>query len=277
MNKFFLYVLILFNLIESNMVFSMHKNPFSYDLGIKLIDKNTHKSELTLCCHGYGHSNEIVDVINAINIFDHTLVGFNFPDYGITDESDHTKVAYGTIDEVLPLLFLLKFYACEQEIETINLYGFSAGAGAIINALSILNQYSHQEKLQHVGITHEHAQKIVTALAKGVIILECPLKSMQEIIDFRGATQNLTLIASNYNRNNLNPIDVIPLLKGLTLTFFVHFAKPDEVTSNRDDQIFIDRLKSANKGVTYISTTMQSNHAGYHPELWQSYREYKNS
>ncbi len=255
------------------MTFLIPSNPFSYNLGIKVINKNS-KSELTLCCHGYGHSNEIVDTVNAIDVFDHQLVGFNFPDYGITDESDHTQVSYGTIDEILPLLFLLKFYVCDQKIEKINLYGFSAGGGAIINALAILNQYSHKKNLQKIGITHEDAQKILGALSKGVIILECPLKSMQEIIDFRGSTENLSSIANKYNVNNFNPIDAILSLNGLALTFFVHFAKPDEVTSNRDDQLFIDRLKSVNRGATYISMSSQGGHAGYHPELWENYKKY---
>lgn len=243
-------------------------NPFKHDLGVKVVGADNKKSELTICCHGYGHSHQIVDVVNSRRIFDHQLVGFNFPDYGITDASDHNKVVYGTIDELLPLLYILKFYVCDQSIEKINLYGFSAGGGAIINALAILNNYSHPDQLRKINLRQDDAKKIIAALTKGIVILECPLKSMQELIDFRGATQNLMLITNNYNKNKLNPIDSVQHLSGLKLTIFLYFVNPDEIISNRDDALFIDRLKRSNKGMTYIVSGTKGGHTGPHPELW---------
>ena len=37
------------------------KNPFSYDIGLKVISSKTKSAQMTICCHGYGHNNKIVD------------------------------------------------------------------------------------------------------------------------------------------------------------------------------------------------------------------------
>lgn len=247
-------------------------NPFAYDLGVKVRGAERDSAEITICCHGYGHSNEIVDVVESLHIFNHPLVGFNFPDYGITNSSDHTKVAYGTIQELLPLLSILKFYAIDQQIKKINLYGFSAGGGAVVNALAILNKHSYQDELAALGITPQTAHIIINAISNGVVILECPLKSMQEILDFRGASPGLMVIAANYAKNRLNPIDTVQALDGLALTILLHFENPDEILSNRDDALFIARLKKANGGITHVTTGNQGGHVGYHKELWDCYK-----
>ena len=210
-----------------------------------------------------------------MSICDHTIIGFNFPDYNITDESDHRKMAYGTVDEILPLLYILNFYVCNQDIEKINLYGVSSGGGAVINALAILNKYSYQDELQLIGITHKNAKKILSAIDKGIVILECPLKSVQKIIDFMGATENLLYYHQNYEANHLNPITTVQQLINLKLTILLHFTNPDEVLSNRDDVLFIDRLKQANKGITHITTDTHSGHSKFHAELWRRYKQIK--
>jgi hypothetical protein len=248
-------------------------NPFPYDLGVRIIGDVSKKSELTLCCHGYGHSAQIVELIHALDVFDHALVGFNFPDYDITDERDHTKASYGTINEILPLLHLLNYYACECGIPTVNLYGFSAGGGAIINALAVLHNYEQEKHLAQLGITPENAQKIITALSRGIIVLECPLKSMQEIIDFRGKSKNLLLVASKYTKNTMNPIDTLTRIENMNLTIILHFVRPDDILSNRDDTLFIGRLKKANQGITYTTIGSRGSHNGYHAELWDCYRK----
>lgn len=247
-------------------------NPFNHDLGIKVLGYKDAAQEITICCHGYGHSNQIVDVMHAYRVFDHPLVGFNFPDHSITLHDDHSNLKYGSIDELLPLLHIIKFYTCDHDISTINLYGFSAGGGAVVNALAILNNYSYQEELQKIGITPDNAKKIITVLQKGTVILECPLKSMQEIIDLRGAHKDLVSIARVYEKNNLNPIDNIARLSGLDLTIIVHFENPDHIISNRDDELFIERLKKANSGTTHVSIGTQGGHVGYHKSLWECYK-----
>lgn len=107
----------------------LQQNPFQYDLGVKIVPSKKERSGVMICCHGYGHSNDIVNSLRSYPISDH-LIGFNFPDYGITDESDHTKSTFGSIDELLPLIYILKRCVVDLHISSINLYGFSAGGGA---------------------------------------------------------------------------------------------------------------------------------------------------
>lgn len=271
-NKMILVLIVLMSGVNSMCAFPVAPNPFAYDLGVKVLSGNNNP-EVTICCHGYGHSNQIVDTINLCNFFDHTVVGFNFPDYGITDACDHSNVAYGTIREILPLLHILKFYAYDQKIAKLNVYGFSAGGGAVINALAILNQYSYEEHLQKIGISKYIAESILNTLQDGMIILECPLKSVREILDYRGVTKNLSEIAANYEKNNMNPVDAIVLLSPLRLKILLYFEQPDEILSNRDDDLFIERLAIANNGTTLVTIGNHGGHNAYHAELWQGYKE----
>ena len=243
------------------------QNPFSHDLGVKIVPGKDQKKSLTLCCHGYGHNHEIVDIVHSNHIFSGNLVGFNFPDHDITPLHDHHKSFYGSIDEILPLLYLMKYYVCDQQMPNFNLYGFSAGGGAIVNALAILNQQLYQERLQSVGISNKEIKQIISALENGLIILDCPLKSMREIVASRGFSPELEILATRYEKNKMNPLDVLSSLSGLKLTIILNFQNPDEILSNRDDKVFIERLKKANKGKTTVITGLHGGHNTYHREL----------
>lgn len=69
------------------------------------------------------------------------------------------------------------------------------------------------------------------------------------------------------------PLEVLSTLAGLKLVLFVHFEKPDEILSNRDDEIFIERLIQANrKGKTFVTTGGSSGLTGHntlHKALWK--------
>ena len=79
--------------------------PFSYNIDIKTIPSSSKENIVTICCHGYGGNNSVADLIHSYQIFDHDVVSFNFPDHDITKEVDHNQSVYGTIDEILPLLY----------------------------------------------------------------------------------------------------------------------------------------------------------------------------
>jgi hypothetical protein len=249
-------------------------HPFSYDFGLKKINC-TSASEVTVCCHGYGDSNAFVDTVKSFGTFDHTLIGFNFPDHHITDDTDHRKISYGTINEILPLIYALKECVENYNFSKINLYGFSAGGGAIINALSILNTYSHPEDLKKIGVTQETAKIILDRVQKGMVILECPLKSVREIIALRGSTANLELMAQNYDKNSMNPLDAIQLLNNLKLTLLLYWEKPDEVVGNRDDDKFVNNLRKISQSTVHVVTGSDGGHCGYHKKLWQEYKKLK--
>ena len=142
-----------------------------------------------------------------------------------------------------------------------------------MNAVASLNTYSHKKQLQNLGISQKNAQVMLDAISRGAIILECPLKSIREIIDVRGRTKTLAQVATTYEKNKMNPIDNVKLLSGLKLNIFLYFVNPDEVISNRDDDLFSARLKQANSGKTVVIIGKAGGHVGYHSELWHSYKQ----
>lgn len=249
------------------------KNPFSYNLGIKIIPTKTSNNEVTICCHGYGHNNQIVDVVKSYNVVPGNLIGFNFPDYNITPDRDHHKVAYGTINEILPLLYILNRCVVDLKIPKINVYGFSAGGGAVINTLAILNQTTYDKELEKIGITADNKKQILKALEQGSIILDCPLKSCEEIIQYGAKIPHFDILVRAYINNNMTPLTSVSLLNGLKLTIFLHFEKPDEILGNRDDALFIERLRAANRGTTTVTQGSRTGHNGYHAPLWDAYKQ----
>ena len=179
---------------HNNLELLKKENPFPYNLGIKIIPSKNNSPEVTICCHGYGHNNQIVNYV----MLPGTLIGFNFPDYNITPTRDHKKASYGTINEILPLLYILKRCVADLKLPTINLYGFSAGGGAVVNALAVLNHFTYKKELEQIGITEHKKQQIISALEKGIIILDCPLKSCDEVAQWIKSPEFETL-ASNYS------------------------------------------------------------------------------
>ena len=201
------------------------------------------------------------------------LVGFNFPDYAITPAIDHSASTFGSIDEILPLLFVIKNCLDTLNVKIINLYGFSAGGGAIINALAALNSDLYAHELERLGIFQEQKTAMIKAIEQGHIILDCPLKSVEEIIAFRGKDPMLEALKQNFDKYGTNPIDSLPKLAGLNLKLFVHFQNPDEIIFNRDDALFIERLRAAHTGRTFAIIGNDGGHNSYHASLWNFYKK----
>lgn len=261
---------------NENRLFELQEeHPFSYDLGVKVLPSSYPDAQVTICAHGYGHSNKIADVMRSFQVFSDHIIGFNFPDYGITGQSNHAKSSFGSVQEILPLLYILKRCVVDLNISTINLYGFSAGGGAIINALAALNQTRFDTDLKKIGISSKDKKLIIAALKNGLIILNCPLKSMEEIMDFRGKSREFEIVTANYAQNNMRPIDAIHALEGMALNILLHFQKPDEILSNRDDEIFIERLRATNKGQTTVVIGAEGGHNVFHSSLWKQYKKMK--
>ena len=116
-------------------------------------------------------------------------------------------------------------------------------------------------------------KKILKALQKGSILLDAPLKSVREIIDYRPPMHELDVIGERFVQNDLEPIDNISKLKGLKLKIFVNFQNPDEVLSNRDDLLYVEKLKETNtKGITEFVIEGEG-HGLPHPHLWDLQRK----
>lgn len=146
----------------------------------------------------------------------------------------------------------------------------SAGGGAVINALAVLNKNIYDQHLQKLGINSDDKKKILAAIQKGWIILDCPLKSYEEFMEFQGKSPDLEILAERYRKNNMRPIDAINGLAELRLKIILHFQLPDDVIGNRDDELYIERLCAINKGITEVVINFDGGHNACHESLWGS-------
>jgi hypothetical protein len=246
--------------IKNQLISSTHY--FSYDLQIAAIPSLHQEANIMLCFHGLGGGYDLVEGLSEIpSIKDH-LIGFNFPDHHLFDQDDDLNIeniSLGTIQELIPALFIMKNLIIEQKLQTINLYGFSAGGGAIINLLAILNNGDYAEILLTLGISENERKEILTAIQSGLIILDLFL-----LID----------IADRFTMNQMIPIDSITRLKGLSLQILLHFQIEDEILSNQYDALFSQRLREVNaNGTVWEIIGDDGGHNEYHESLWNKYEE----
>lgn len=248
-----------------------YAHPFKYDLHLTAIPGTN--SRTMVCFHGSGSNYQIGEIIKTSQLIDATIISFNFPDYGrVREVTDPKKATFGTIQELLPAFYVLKTCILDKGITAVDLYGFSAGGGAIVNLIAILNTDQYNAELKAIGITEAERLKLLSAIQKGIVILDVPLKSIDEIIAYRGSTPELDYIAKNYRNNHLRPIDSLELLKGLSLNVILYFESPDEVLSNLDDEKYIAKLKQANSlGKTSVLINSAGGHMGFHMPIWELY------
>lgn len=272
MKKFWLVLILLYTATSFALV-----HPFKYDLHYNHIKGE--QPHLIVFMHGYGGDYKLAERIKAqANLKSH-VVSFNFPDHQIIHTSKNPHLTtFGSIQEILPVIFVLKNCIIDQKYEQIDLYGLSAGGGALINLLVVLNTKKHDIELQKLGITPEEKQKICNVIQKGTILLDAPLKSMDEVIACKGPSLDFEIVAKQYRQNQFVPIDALTLLEGLSYNIVVYFEVPDEMLSNRDDDLYIERLKKFNSnGSTTVIRGTSGGHGLYHPALWDQYLKTKNS
>ena len=256
-------------------------HPFNYDLDVKLISADAVTSGYMICFHGSGANNKIADTLKSYNVIQDNLVSFNFPDYNKDKLEDDPKLStFGTIQELLPALYVIKNLVIDGNLKSINLYGFSAGGGVLVNILTVLSGNRFRQELQDIGITKENKSEILTAIQNGLIILDCPLKSIEEIIAFRGGSNKLLdnlleTYAQRYKENNLRPIDSIKYWHNLNLKILLYFEALDDKLSNRDDDIYANLVKQHNLGSTEIIYGVYGGHCAKHNKLWDIYNEFK--
>ncbi len=255
-------------------VLQKEKAPFSYNLGIKVLPSSRKDAPIMICCHGYGANNQIGDSIHSMGVVQDHIVSFNFPDYDLHRRAYDPKTsAFGSINELLPFLYLIKKCVIDGQQEKIDLYGFSAGGAVIINMLAVLNSNAYDQELHKIGISAENKETIRAAIQRGTIILECPMKSFEEIMDTRGRSPEFETLAKRYAQNNMRPIESVNNLKGLSLNILLYFENPDDILGNRDDQLFAERLKKANAGKTEVISGYYGGHNTYHKSLWERYKK----
>jgi len=256
-----------------NQIFTTVANPFNYDLQLKILPSDKLDADLFICMHGMGSDSTLSEIIRANPVIPYHIVAFNFPDYG-SRYRDNVRTTFGTFDELAPALFVLKKCIESGGVDKIHLYGFSAGGGAIINILAVLNSNRYDKSLQKLGIGYIEKQKLLQSIQKGSVILEVPLKSFDEVADISGKRE-IRILAQRARINGMVPIDNINELQGLSLNCFLYFACPDKALGNRDDAEFIKRLQNANgNGQTIAIIGKNAGHTTYHPELWNAYEKF---
>lgn len=244
--------------------------PFNYDLYISTLPRDNNR--IMICLHGYGDNYQIATSLKNLKCIQATIISFNFPEYDIKQgrKYDPKKATFGTIHELLPALYVIKKVVFDENATSVDLYGFSAGGGALINIIGVLNTTTYDPKLKEIGIGTIEKQKLLSAIQKGIVILDTPLKSIEEIIDFRGSTEEFEILAKNYRDNHFRPIDSLKRLQGLSLDILLHFQEKDEILSNRDDHLYIEQLKAIQPNTTIIIED-DGGHLTAHQSLWQSY------
>lgn len=258
-----------------NQIFTAIPNPFKYDLQLKILPSEKKDAELLICMHGMGGDFSLCNILRSNPIIPYHIVTFNFPDYGLRYR-ESIKTTFGTFDEIAPVLFVLKKSIIEGGADKVHLYGFSAGGGAVINTLAVLNSNRYDQSLQNLGIDTEGKQKILQSIQHGSVILEVPLKSFDEVADIFDDWE-IRMLAHRAKDNGMIPLENIKELKGLSLNFFVYFAYFDNILGNRDDAEFIKRLQTANKeGKTVVIIGKNAGHLTPHPELWDAYKKFIN-
>ncbi len=248
-------------------------SPFTYNLNVQLIKGRSESEKVLLLLHGMGSDHRIADIMKSYDSIPAHLISFDFPDAAVNERQyDPRKTTFGSIQEILPVLYLLKKLVVEGGLTSIDLFGFSAGGGAVINTIAVLNTDRYEAQLQNLGIGKMEKRSILNALQNGVILLDVPLKSIQEIIETRGRDASLDIIGSHYRANGFEPIDALRDWKGVSMRVIVYFEVPDESLSNRDDDLYIQRLKSCNtKGTVQAIKGSNGGHASYHTPLWKAY------
>ncbi len=254
-------------------IFKTIQNPFHYDLQVKILPAVKVDEELFICMHGMGSDSTLSGIMRANPVIPYHIVAFNFPDHG-SRYKDSIKTTFGTFDEIAPALFVLKKCVVEGKADKIHLYGFSAGGGAIINLLAVLNGNRYDKHLQNLGLAHAEKQKILQSIQNGSVILEVPLKSFDEIADTFGSPE-MGMLAQRARKNGMVPIENIKELQGLSVNCFLYFAYRDSALGNRDDAEFIKRWQNTNgNGHTVAIIGKNADHTTYHPELWNAFDKF---
>jgi hypothetical protein len=264
---------------QLNQALNHSSSPFNYPLNIKVHEGKSPNQQVILCCHGYGGDSSIAAVIASHKIAPDHLIGFNFPDHNIFNRSMHpSQITYGTINEILPAVYLLKKIVVDAQTDKLSLYGFSAGGAAVINLIGMLNTPQYYPKFLSIGVNSNDIQKILNAIQKGTILLDAPLKSIEEYNAAHPGCLKDPLHAvqsTNYLKNGMNPIESISKWKGLNLSVILFYQNPDQAISNRDDALFAEKLRQMNpNGRNLVLSKSEGGHLGFHYSLWKEYLQH---
>ncbi|QLH37241.1 MAG: hypothetical protein HWD61_14750 [Parachlamydiaceae bacterium] len=88
------------------------------------------------------------------------------------------------------------------------LWFFSRG-GALINILATLNTSKYDRDLASIGINKQAKDQILQTLSRGWILLDAPLKSLDELSQIKEPMHKV--LVERYRLNEMNPIDALKI------------------------------------------------------------------
>lgn len=271
---FILLLTSLFGVPFEQFNFSTHPQ-LHEDMDIHVLRGNEEDAEVLICCHGFGGCGKLTQELEKVGIIPHHIVGFNFPSHGSkVHQEDPHKLVFGTVEELLPL-FHVMLESWKAGADEIHVYGFSAGGGAVVNAMGVLAKNRFPRELKSIGIGNKERKALLKAVERGSIILDCPLKSIDELVEDRGLTPELEIVGSRFVKNRMVPIEALRNLQGLKLNILLHFQEPDLTLTNRDDALYISTLRQANrKGKTHVVIGDEGAHECFLPSLQSAFQAF---
>lgn len=212
----------------------------------------------TVYCHGWGESQEALRRKQACGLLPGTLIGFDFYD-SVKDDRDisFARSSFGQDEDCKALCAVLKLVD-EAGCPVIHLYGYSRGGAAVANSMKRLKQYYiHQKFFKSLGMSKKQVSSIMQRIARGTIILDCPLIDMREIIKYRcphsaGFVDYIVmplLTGCRYAAWKDQAIDAAPILRDFNVLF--HAQYNDRVVTNICDVHFYTAVKSPTTHVIF--------------------------
>ena len=108
-------------------------------LDIKIFPSHQPDAPVTVCFHGWGGNYQIAEMLRYIPAIKDHLISFNLPFACSLDGQDPLlSPSLGTIQEIIPILHVLHDCMEQRKLTSLNLYGFSAGGGTIVDLIAVL-------------------------------------------------------------------------------------------------------------------------------------------
>lgn len=228
-----------------------------YNPSISLHRKNNAQpldNEVTVYAHAWGDSQKTIDYLHRnADFLPDTVLGFDFIDanFGAYIPS-YKKSNFCQSEDIAPLALILALLD-NCGIERINLFGHSRGAGTILTTLARLHRYGRYSRFfKKLGISKKQARRIIEKVARGTIVLNCPLIDMDMIIKNILNWLNITWgvdvtwasplgkgcvlpVCTKYKPFKDSPLKAAHYIKDLNFKILIYTEQQDMVVGNTAD------------------------------------------
>jgi len=236
-------------------------------LRIYQADTRVQGNSTTVYAHGYGDNYKFTIPLFQLNsyLLPGTVVGFNFQD--VTEGAFKVKIgksSVGQTADIASLATVLKTLD-ECDLDTIHLFGYSRGGATIITTLGRLCEYdNHTDFFNHLNIGKPQAQRIITKIQAGTIILNCPLVDSQAVAHYwfgkldSFVMKNIIPRIMEHRADADQAINAAHIIQPMNFKILVHFQKHDTVLGNTPvDALFYNNLKGPH---TYLVIADEGGH-----------------